>query len=271
MIHIFRGGRTCKTGLFSVLARLAVFSIATLVFSACATARTPDAEAPHWSYEGETGPDNWYLLDPAYAIARDGKAQSPVDIVTADLTADPGIGKPLISYSETSFEVENNGHTIELTPVTDGNTISIDGEIYALRQFHFHAPSEHSVDGKFFDMELHLVHGNEGGGLAVLALMIAEGPVNETLAALFDNLPGEVGGEETEVKINLADIFTGAGTAYRYDGSLTTPPCSEGVKWTVYMPPITLSRAQIDAYLSIYNGNKRPVQNRYGRPIYKAE
>ncbi|MDR2783260.1 MAG: carbonic anhydrase family protein [Treponema sp.] len=270
MMNLFRDGRTRKIGLFSVLTRLAVFSLAAFIFTACAAARarTPDGKAARWAYEEETGADNRDLLDPSYAIARDGKAQSPIDIPTADLTVSSDIGKPVISYRKTLFEIKNNGYTIELTPVTDGNAISIDGEMYALRQFHFHAPSEHSIDGKFFNMEMHLVHGNDNGDLAVIALMITEGAANKTLAELFENLPGEVAGEKTKTEINLADLFTNTVTAYRHDGSLTTPPYSEGVKWTVYMPPITLSRAQIDAFTSIYDGNNRPVQNRYGRPIY---
>jgi carbonic anhydrase len=258
MMNLFRGSRISKAGIFSV----------------CCSSAPVGAEPGkplHWSYEGETGPNNWHSLNPLYAIAKDGKAQSPIDIVTADLTVSPDRTRPVISYRKTSFKIENNGHSIELTPITDGNAISIDGETYTLRQFHFHAPSEHSVDGKLFDMEMHLVHGNDSGALAVLGFMITSGAANESLAKLFENLPCKKGGEGTEVEINLADIFVDSGIVYRYDGSLTTPPCSQGVKWTIYMPPITLSRAQIEAFTSIYNGNNRPIQNKYGRPVYTVK
>jgi carbonic anhydrase len=272
MMSLSKHGPARKTGLFFALARFAAWGLAAFALTACAAAlaRTQTAAGVPWSYSGDTGPDSWYLLDPSYAAARDGKAQSPIAIDTADLTAKAGVERPAVSYRETAFTVENNGRTIELTPAAEGNAVSIDGETYALRQFHFHAPSEHSIDGAFFAMETHLVHENAAGALAVLALLVAEGPANKTLAALFDHLPAAAG-EETEVVLNPAELFTGAVTARRYDGSLTTPPCTEGVKWTVYTPPVTLSAAQIHAFVSLYNGNKRPIQDRHGRPVYTAE
>jgi carbonic anhydrase len=110
-----------------------------------------------------TGPEYWYALDPSYAAAKDGKAQSPIDIVTTELTTSSSVIKPVINYRETLFEIENNGHTVELLPLAEGNSIVIDGDAYALLQFHFHLPSEHLIDGKASPMELHLVHGNDAG------------------------------------------------------------------------------------------------------------
>jgi carbonic anhydrase len=232
------------------------------------------AGAARWSYEGDTGPAYWYALDPAYAIARDGKAQSPVDILAADLTVSDALHKPLVSYRETPFEIENNGHTIELTPLAEGNAMALDGEIYTLQQFHFHAPSEHRFDNVSFAMELHLVHKDSRGNLAVIGMMIDEGAHNEPLGEAFENLPRELAGagsEKREAAVNLAELFASGGGIYRYDGSLTTPPCTEGVKWSISMDPITMSRSQIEAFRSLYRGNNRPVQNRYGRPVYAVK
>ncbi|MDR2150217.1 MAG: carbonic anhydrase family protein [Spirochaetaceae bacterium] len=255
--------------------------LATLTFSACAavppaqtTAQVASTGEKHWSYEGKTGPAYWHTLDPAYARAKDGKAQSPIDIDTAGLSVDSTVGKPVITYSKTLFVVKNNGHTIEATPVTTGNTLVLDGETYVLQQFHFHAPSEHLIDGEPFAMELHLVHKSAAGHLAVIGIMITEGAENETLKELFENLSSAAareGAAQHETQINLAELFTGSGEAYRYDGSLTTPPCTEGVKWTIHTQPLTMARSQIDAFRAFYDGNNRPVQNREGRAIYLVQ
>jgi carbonic anhydrase len=256
----------------------AAWGLTQLALSGCASAQAPQPlhskEAPHWTYEGDTGPEYWYALAPEYAIARDGKAQSPIDIITGDLIVDSEVAKPVIAYSATVFEIENNGHTIELLPAASGNYVVIDGEPYELQQFHFHAPSEHLFDGSFFDMELHLVHKNAQGNLAVLGIMLSQGEHNEILGEIFENLPQEITGEGTvkpEVEINLADLFTGNEAVYRYDGSLTTPPCTEGVKWNIVAEPVEMSIQQIDAFGALYKGNNRPVQNRYERPVYAVE
>jgi carbonic anhydrase len=249
-----------------------------LTLTTCITGppRAPPPDSAHsvsWGYEGDIGPAHWYALDPAYAIARDGKAQSPIDIDTKDAITDSALEELLIAYHKTLFEIENNGHTIELLPTATGNGITLDGEFYALRQFHFHAPSEHRIDGNAFDMELHFVHQDRRGNPAVLGLMIAEGACNKTLGKIFENAPREISVEGTslpEIEIDLAELFSPGGI-YRYEGSLTTPPCTEGVKWNLVMEPIEMSRPQIDAFRALYQGNNRPVQNRYGRHIYAVK
>lgn len=228
-------------------------------------------EAKHWSYTGDTGPEYWHSLDPVYTIAKEGKSQSPIDIVTSDLSAGGSTGKPVLAYRKTQFEVENNGHTIELIPVTGDNAITIDGDPYVLQQFHFHAPGEHRIDGKPFAMELHLVHKNTRDNLAVIGIMIAEGAENEVLKETFATLPQEItheGSSKSEVELNVADLFNGSPGMYQYEGSLTTPPCSEGVKWSVAAQVLELSAAQIHAFQSLYTGNNRPVQPRYNRAVY---
>ena len=265
MMNLFRDSQTRKKWLFSP----AVLPAALFVFSTCMSSPA-GVEEHQWSYQGSTGPEHWYALSPEYGIAKDGKAQSPIDIVTADLTADAAVGKPVITYGKALFELENNGHTIEAIPVAadgQGNSIALDGKTYVLQQFHFHAPSEHLFDGTSFAIELHLVHKSSQNDMAVIGVMITEGARNETLMEVFDNLPSDES-LRPEVEVNLDGLFPDGWEAYRYDGSLTTPPCTEGVKWTVRALPITMSRSQIDAFRVLYDGNRRHVQNRYGRQVY---
>jgi carbonic anhydrase len=277
MLNLSKDGRACKSRSFQTFLLLAaVLGLLQIALSACAagprTAKPPEPAsggAVHWSYQGDTGPEHWYALDPAYGIARDGRAQSPIAIDTRDLTVSDTMGK--IVYHKTSFEVENNGHTIELAPVAAGNLIILDGETFALQQFHFHAPSEHLIDGRSFAMELHLVHKDSQGRLAVVGMMITQGERNETLGEIFENLPPEITGEGSvrrEVEINLGELFTDLDGMYQYEGSLTTPPCTEGVKWNIATGSIEMSSSQIEAFRALYRGNNRPLQNRYGRRVY---
>jgi carbonic anhydrase len=256
MINSPRGGWSRRKLSFA-----AILSLLQIVFAACAAAPA------HWSYAGDTGPLYWHSLDPAYAIAGEGKAQSPIDIVTTDLAAGDALSAPVIAYRTTRFAVKNNGHTIELTPVTAGNTIMLDGESYALQQFHFHSPSEHLVDGGSFAMEVHLVHKDSRGKIAVVGALITAGAHNETLGGIFENLPREAAGEGS-AEINLGELFAANDGMYRYEGSLTTPPCTEGVAWNIAMRPIELSPTQIEAFRVLCRGNNRPVQNLYGRRVY---
>ncbi|MDR0721866.1 MAG: carbonic anhydrase family protein [Treponema sp.] len=275
MMKLNMGYRSRKKRFLGILAGTVVLAVFLCTCTA-GPARTSTAveteshEVLHWSYEGDTGPEHWYALDPAYALARDGKAQSPIAIDSGDVSLNPDLAKPVISYRKTRFEIENNGHTIEALPAGD-NAITLDGESYALQQFHFHSPSEHTIDGVSFAMELHLVHKNDQGNLVVIGLMISQGAANETLQGIFENLPAEITREESprpEVELDLSELFAAEAGVYRYEGSLTTPPCTEGVKWNLVIAPIELSPEQIQAFKALYTGNNRPLQNRYERPVY---
>jgi carbonic anhydrase len=254
--------------------RLFLGAAVLLVLSTCTTLPPESAEASHWSYHGKTGPAYWHKLDRAYAIAKNGRAQSPIDIVSQAITVNGSVKKPVVFYTTTPFQVENSGHTIRGIPLNAGNVIVLDGETYVLRQFHLHSPSEHLIDGRSFAMELHLIHKSAAGAFAIVGIMIAEGAENKTLRDLFKNIPAKVteeGSSGLEIEVNLLELFPDGGEIYRYDGSLTAPPCIEGVKWTVFSQPITMSRSQIDAFKALYTGNKRPVQKRYGRPVYLTQ
>ncbi|MDR3303916.1 MAG: carbonic anhydrase family protein [Treponema sp.] len=225
-------------------------------------------EERHWSYSGDTGPDYWYELSPDYAAAKNGKAQSPINIVT-----NGALGKPTFHYSATSFEVENNGHTIEAIPQAGENFITLNGKDYKLTQFHFHTPSEHQIDGAYFDMELHLVHTNAEGNIAVVGFMIRAGNENEILRELFAKMPVNPSEHVThlDAPVDLSAFITGGETLYRYEGSLTTPPCTEGVQWTVSGRALQISDAQLAAFRTVYMGNNRPIQALNGRPIIPAQ
>jgi carbonic anhydrase len=261
----------------------ALIALLVLLQGACTGAPGPKAEREtrHWSYAGDTGPDYWYRLDKNYILAKEGKAQSPVDIVSAGLVPANGAageevpGKLEFHYRETGFRVENNGHTIELIPADQGNYLTIDSNPYTLEQMHFHLPSEHKVAGSPYAMEAHLVHKDPGGKVAVLAVLLVPGQENPVLQELFTKLPREPGGEAAGLSldrpVNLADLFPPSREMYRYEGSLTTPPCTEGVSWGIFTRPVELSNPQIEAFRALYSGNARPVQKLYGRKVYLTE
>ena len=246
---------------------LACFFIAlTVLVNGCATHEPEHAtnsnashgEKAHWGYEGAEGPEAWGKLKPEFAPCSEGKSQSPIDI--ADASAQD-LANIAFSYQPASLDIVNNGHTIQVN-YAEGSSIEVDGATYALKQFHFHGPSEHTMKGKHSPLEIHLVHQNASGGLAVVGVMIDSGSGNQALAPVWANLPSESGQERKleDVKINATDILPDEHLYYRYDGSLTTPPCSEGVKWFVLTKAIEASDEQVAAFNAIIKGNNRPVQ-----------
>lgn len=154
--------------------------------------------------------------------------------------------------------IENNGHTVQVN-VPPGSTTAFDGRPYALRQFHFHHPSEHTIAGDHFPMELHFVHANERGEVAVLAVLLAAGASNATFAKIVASMPRKVGRERLDATIDPAALLPGTRHSFRYVGSLTTPPCSEPVLWTVLTSPLTISEAQLGAFAGLFPNNARPL------------
>jgi len=221
--------------------------------------------AAEWSYEGNTGPEHWGELSPDYATCAEGEEQSPIDITGVPPTDEPALQ---VDYHNTPLTIFNNGHTVEVE-YHEGSTLSVGDHTWEVVQFHFHAGSEHTVGGAATPLEMHIVHRDEQGALAVLGVFIEEGAANQVLAPVFDHLPAEQGEpEEIEgVEINIGDALPTELAAWRYDGSLTTPPCSEGVRWHVLGTPIEASAAQIDAFESIFTHNARPTQPLNGRFI----
>lgn len=238
-------------------------------------------EKTEWGYESENGPDVWAELSPEYILCAEGKHQSPIDLVNPT----PAKLPPIICeyYPTTHLNIRNTGHTIEVAS-PEGNWIEVDGTRYQLLQFHFHAPSEHTVASEFFDMEMHFVHKSEEGNLAVVGLLIESGDHNFAFDPVWAHLP-TIPGETQRVEVNensRVDPFlmlspdgqvTDDGVQplsgyYHYDGSLTTPPCSEDVKWIVLTTPIEMSAAQIAAFKAIIHDNNRPVQPLNGRKLF---
>ncbi len=219
----------------------------------------------HFGYEGEVGPEYWGTLKPEYALCGTGRKQSPIDITkpaSADLPA------LTLNYHPTALKIINNGHAIQVN-YDAGSSVQVNGIRYALKQFHFHSPSEHTVGGRHLPLEMHLVHKREAGGLAVVGVLFDQGADNEALAPVWAHLPGEVGEERSlpDVMLNVTDLLPDTASYYRYEGSLTTPPCSEEVKWLILTTPAQLSEGQMTAFQAVIKGNNRPTQPLNGREI----
>ncbi|HEY5880502.1 MAG TPA: carbonic anhydrase family protein [Nakamurella sp.] len=221
---------------------------------------------------GNTGPDHWGDIAPGCATTADS-AQSPIDIDKAALAAGPA-NTVTVRYTPAAFEVENNGHTVQAVPDdTKENSITIAGSAYYLQQFHFHAESEHQIDGANAPMELHLVHQDDAGRLAVLGVLLESGAASEPLAELFTSIPAQENEDapvELHHEIDPGRLTPTDPTLARYQGSLTTPPCTEGVEWNVFLTPMTLSSEQIAAYTAVFAGNSRPVQPLNDRTVVEA-
>jgi carbonic anhydrase len=236
---------------------------------ACALALVPAAlsaeEGHHWGYDAEHGPKHWAEMNPEYESCGVGKAQSPIDIrgaVPAKLDAIE------FDYHPTPLHIIDNGHTVQVN-YEPGSSISVGGKRYELQQFHFHRPSEEKVNGKNYPMVAHLVHKDSDGAIAVVAVLLKEGAQNPLVKTLWTDLPKEKEKERVEekVKINAASLLPQSHKYYTFDGSLTTPPCSEGVTWFVLTTPKQISKEQVARFSKIYNGNARPTQPLNGRTI----
>lgn len=225
----------------------------------------------HWSYTGATGAEHWGSLDTLFHACAEGKEQSPIDLEQAkiELNSEADIE---VKYQSSLFTIKNNGHTIQADATTQENFLVLDGKEYTLAQFHFHAPSEHEIDGELSEMEVHFVHTNSDNELAVLGILMKKGSENEYLNELWSILPEK----ETETNIELEEplalesLLPENKRAFHYNGSLTTPPCSEGVKWTVLAEAIEVSQEQIDAFTAIFPDNHRPVQPWNDRDVFEV-
>ena len=234
----------------------------------------PAAGAPVWHYEGAEGPANWGKLSPTFAACGEGRRQSPIDIAKPTRGTVPDVKTTFapadlrIAHHEHVADGINNGHTIQIN-YAGADTLTLGPASYQLAQYHFHSPSEHTVNGKHFPMEMHMVHKSADGKLAVVGVFIEEGAANQAFAPVWANLPGQKGVEThfPSVKVDVDALLPTARTSYRYDGSLTTPPCSEGVSWIIMTTPIQLSREQVAAFTRLIKDNNRPVQGLNGRAI----
>ena len=223
------------------------------------------AAAAQWDYEdGDTGPVHRGELDPAFEACSQGSYQSPIDIRDPVIAVLPALH---FEYPSIQPSIVNVGHTIKISTPKDA-TLRIGAQIYTLQQIHFHAPSEEAFNGLRADMVAHFVHKNALGQLAVVAVLLQAGPDNTAYAPIFSNLPHpDETVSLTDIELPLNALLPEELSYYRFAGSLTTPPCSEGVEWIVMHQPVNIGSAQIEAFHQRFKSNARPVQALNGREV----
>jgi carbonic anhydrase len=237
---------------------------ALFVATALCCAHGVRADGPHWSYQGHGGPAEWGELDPAFATCQLGKLQSPIDIRGAKAADLPAIK---FDYKPSPLRVIDNGHSIQVN-YAPGSSIDVGGTRYELVQFHFHKPSEEKIDGNAHAMVAHLVHKGADGKLAVVAVLLDDGGTNATIDTIWKNLPQEKGKEvAVNATVDAATLLPADHGYYTFQGSLTTPPCSEDVRWFVLKTPLKIAGSEITAFGKIYPMNARPSQPLNGRTL----
>jgi carbonic anhydrase len=222
---------------------------------------------PHWGYkDGASGPAQWGELTPANQVCSVGFQQSPIDLTKG---LDARLGGIDINFKPMPLHVVNNGHTIQVN-CEAGSDIRFDGKTYRLLQYHFHHPSEHALNGKRFQMEAHFVHVGDDGTLAVLGVFFKPGQENAALGKIWSSMPTKAGEENKGGKVSPAALLPQDRAYYRYYGSLTTPPCSEKVIWSVYAQPLEASMSQFQEFARLFPMNARPLQLRNRRYLLKS-
>src|SRR5580658_10304912 len=236
----------------------------------------------HWTYEGATGAEHWGDLDPEYAACKAGKEQSPIDIRNAEKGE-----LPVLRFEYKNGPLKyliNNGYTIRVNyhdAPGSGNFLIVGDKRYQLTQFHFHRPSEEYIHGKPYDMEIHLMYQASDGNVAGVAVLLKAGAANTAIQKIWEHMPlteskvlPDFSHEEQEVagvEINPADLLPRDTAYYMYMGSVTAPPCTEGVTWYVLKTPVELSGKQIKAFAKLFPHDVRPVQPLNGRVVKESQ
>lgn len=235
--------------------------------AAITAAKPVQLHSDHWSYEGETGPANWGKINADWAKCGTGNRQSPIDIrdgMKVDLE------QIVFDYKPSTFNVVDNGHTIQVT-LAGGNYLTVQNRSYELVQFHFHRPSEERINGRGTEMVVHLVHRDAEGKLAVLAVLLERGKANPMIQTVWNNLPLEKNDTVApSVLLDVNEILPAKRDYFTYMGSLTTPPCTEGVLWMVMKEPMPAAPQQMALFSRLYPLNARPVQPGSGRVIKES-
>jgi carbonic anhydrase len=236
--------------------------IVLLVVTASLPTRGPRAQwKTRWSYEGASGPEHWGDLDPDYSACKVGKEQSPIDIRKAKKVELPAIR---FEYKSGPLKIINNGYTavrVNYAP-GNGNLLFVGDQRYELTQFHFHHPSEESIHGKPYDMVAHLMHESSDGKVAGVAVLLTAGRANAIIQQLWEHMPKTLGKEEliAGAEVNPTGLLPRDTSYYTYTGSLTAPPCTEGVTWFVLRTPMDISAGQVSEFAALYPHDVRPVQ-----------
>ena len=219
----------------------------------------------HWGYEGDIAAHNWSRLSSDYELCGKGKNQSPINITGAVKTE----LEPLsFNYTSALSDIINNGHTVQVN-IKKGSNVLIEQNSFELKQFHFHSPSENKINGKSFPLEGHFVHADKNGKLLVVAVMFKKGIKNKAITQLWKSMPEKSGDKNVlDLKISAKDLLPDNKAYYRFNGSLTTPPCTEGVRWLVLKKPVTISEEQVAVFKnSLQHSNNRPLQELNARII----
>lgn len=219
--------------------------------------------AADWGYKGEHGPEHWG--DFATECAS-GVNQSPINIESA---TDASLSKLQFDYQGKVISLLNNGHTLQ-TSLEGNNTLTVNGKVFSLKQFHFHTPSENHVDGKEYPLEAHFVHADNAGHLAVVAVFFELGKANPDLAQLLATVPSANSDVAIKIPFDADALLTNTNDYYRFNGSLTTPPCSEGVRWLVLKAPQTVSAEQVKLFNQAMGNNNRPLQSLNARIVTQS-
>ena len=214
-----------------------------------------DSSTVEWGYSGAGAPERWASLSPDFSACSDGKQQSPVDITGYESGK---LGPISLTFGKTASTLHNDGRQVR-AEYASGNTAELGEREFTLKSAHFHSPSEHTVDGQSFPAELHLVHADSQGNLAVVGVLFRLGEASVMVGSILEAAPRQ--GETADARIALPAALPSDLSYYRYDGSKTTPPCDEPVDWYVLRQPMTLSRKQVDGLLALTGGpNNRPIQ-----------
>lgn len=240
---------------------------ALLAASLCLLAPLASAQAPHWSYEGATGPSHWGSLEPAWRTCGAGRHQSPVDFRRKSVHK-AALPPLQFAYQRVPLRIVDNGHSVQVD-YPPGSFLAVGDKRYELLQFHFHRPSEEALDGRRREMVAHLVHKDGQGQLAVVAVLLEAGAPNPLVEVLWDHAPPARNSERSEdaVQVDAAGLLPADRGYFTVAGSLTTPPCSEGVTWFVLKQPATVSTQQVARFAVRYPMNARPVQPLHGRVV----
>jgi carbonic anhydrase len=245
-----------------------------ILISAFVSLAATAAETNHgWTYTGEHGPAHWGALSEAFHACEGGRAESPINIEGAK-KAPADMPRLKINYAPLPIDIVNTGHAIQFNATPGTDSITLGDKAYQLVQFHFHSPGEERFAGKESVMDAHLVHSTADGKLLVLAVQFKLGAhANPVIQAMLDRVPSEKGAEMkvTAVTVNPLDLLPKNTGYYTYSGSLTTPPCTEGVTWIEFKEPVSITKQQLDAMQHFYRGNQRPVQALNGREIFEVD
>lgn len=212
--------------------------------------------AAHWEYEGAKGVEKWGELDPAFKACAVGDEQSPIDLKGA---VSAKLDRLVVDWKPQAYSVANNGHTIQAS-AQPGSSLRIGEQSYELKQFHFHTPSEHALNGQKTAMEAHFVHAQPNGRLAVVGVFLTGGGGNAAFSRVMAIAPATEGEARLAVPIDVKTLLPTQGPLFRYEGSLTIPPCSETIDWNIYGASVAVAQSDIDAFKKLFPNNARPLQ-----------